>query len=257
MRTCVYSINGNAGKSTNTNYVLFPRMPKGAEVIYVESDNSIPGKIAGSKEIEATTEDWADLVEYLSANIVGHDIIVDIGSTDSKKVKALFTEFHGSLDEFDLFIVPHSPDCKSVDTALTIDFLQNKGIPANKIRMVFNSVPTGAKLEKIFADLFAYHATNKNFVLNTSAVIYKSGLFERIHDTENTVESLINDKTDWKQKIIDAHPRKDVPEIKEAISYYSWMNTNKMMAISLVSDFDRAFKAIMAEPTPSKEVANA
>ena len=252
MRVCIWNINGNAAKSTNTNYVLYPRLPKGTEVIYVESDNSIPGKIAGSKEIEATTEDWADLVEYLAENVIDHDILVDIGSTDSKKVKALFAEFHGSLDEFDLFIVPHSPDCKSVDTALTIDFLQNKGIPAEKIKMVFNIVQTGAKLEKIFADLFAYHAKNKNFVLNNMAVIYKTGLFERINETENTVESLAADKTDWKQKIIDAHPKKDDLEIKKAIGYYSWMNTNKMMAISLVADFDRAFKAIMDEPSAKK-----
>lgn len=247
MRICVWNINGNAAKSTDTNFVLYPRLP-GAEVIYVESDNSIPGKISGCKEFEATTEDWAELVEYLTANVVDHDIIVDIGSTDSKKTKSLFMEFPGSLDEFDLFIVPHSPDCKSEDTALTIHFLQNKGVPADRIRMVFNIVPTGAKLEKIFADLFAYHSENKNFVLNTSAVVYKTGLFERIKNTDNTVESIIADKTDWKQKIIDAHPKKEDPKIKEAIAYYSWMNTNRMQATALIADFDRAFDAIMGDP---------
>ncbi len=248
MRSVVLNLNGNVGKSTACNEVVYPRLPKGTEVIYVESDNSIPGKIAGSKEIEATSEEWAWLIEYLATNIVDHDIIVDIGSTDSKKIKALFTEFHGSVDEFDLFIVPHSPDGKSEDTALTIDFLQNMGVPAEKIKMIFNMVPVGAKLEKIFADLFAYHEEHKNFVINTSAVIYKTGLFERIKNTDNTVESINLDKTNWTQQIIDAHPKKDDPKVKEAIAYYSWMKTNKMMATSLVADFDRAFKAVMGKP---------
>lgn len=259
MRYAVLNLNGNVGKSTTCNEVIYPRLPKGAEVIYVESDNSIPGKIAGSKEIEATSEEWAWLIEYLSTNIVDHDIIVDIGSTDSKKIKALFAEFHGSVDEFDLFIVPHSPDGKSEDTALTIDFLQNMGVPAEKIKMIFNMVPIGAKLEKIFADLFAYHAEHKNFVMNTSAIVYKTGLFERIKNTDNTVESLNLDQTDWSQLIIDEHPKNDDPKVKEAIAYYSWMKTNKMAATKLVADFDRAFNAVMEKPLlaeVTKKVSN-
>jgi hypothetical protein len=245
MRTLIWNINGNAGKSTNSNLVFFPRMKKGAEVIYVESDNSIPGEIAGSKKLQATSEDWEELTEYLAENIVDHDIIVDIGSSDSKKTKELFTEFAGSLDQFDLFIVPHSPDCKSMDTALTIDFLHNKGIPKEKIKMLFNIVPTGTNLEKVFADLFAYHKENDNFILDPRAVVYKTNLFDRIKETDDTVESIVSDKTDWQKKIIEAHPKKDDPKVKEQIGYYVWMNTNKMLAKTLVADFDKVFKIIM------------
>jgi MinD-like ATPase involved in chromosome partitioning or flagellar assembly len=244
-RILVWNINGNAGKSTNTNMVFYPRLKPGAEVIYVESDNSIPGEIADSKKYEATAEEWAELVGYLAENVVGHDIIVDIGSSDSKKTKALFKEFAGSLAEFDLFIVPHSPDCKSVDTALTIDFLQREGIEKEKIKMIFNMVPTGAKLEKVFPELFDYHKQNNNFVLDESAVIYKTTLLDRIKDSNETVESIVADNTDYQKAIIEAHPQKDDPQVKEKIAFYSWMKTNKMLAKALSQDFDKVFKVVM------------
>ena len=82
MRIAVWNMNGNVGKSTFANKVMHPRLAKDGEIIYVESDNTVPGKIAGSKEFEANAIDWAVLTEYLSANVVGHDIVVDIGSTD-------------------------------------------------------------------------------------------------------------------------------------------------------------------------------
>ena len=247
MRIAVWNMNGNVGKSTFANKVMHPRLAKDAEIIYVESDNTVPGKIVGSKEFEANANDWAELTEYLSANVVGHDIVVDIGSTDSKKVKALFVEFEGSLDEFDLFVVPHSPDGKQDDTALTIDFLQAKGIPAEKIKLIFNNVPIDSKIEKIFADLFDYHTKSNNFILVKNAVISKTSLFDRLNGSDLTIESILLDDADWQQKIIDAHPKKDDPEVKEAITYYSWMKTNKMLAKRLSTEFDSVFKIIMGK----------
>jgi hypothetical protein len=255
MRIAIWNINGNAGKSTLANRVLLPRLPSDAEVIYVESDNSIPGKIAGAKEFQAETDDWSELLEYLSNNIVDHDIIVDIGSTDSKKVKSLFIEYAGSLDEFDLFVVPHSPDCKQVDTALTIDFLQEKGIPRNKIKLVFNNIVGGSNPERTFADIYNYWLKHENCIFDSRASISQTALFKRIEGTEWTVESLVADETDWNEKIKKASPQKDDPKVKEAIDYYSWMKINKMQAITMNKQFNSMFELVMA-PCAEDDLTN-
>ena len=148
MRIAVWNMKGNVGKSKFANKVMHPRLAKDAEIIYVESDNTVPGKIVGSKEFEANANDWAELTEYLSANVVGHDIVVDIGSTDSKKVKALFVEFEGSLDEFDLFVVPHSPDGKQEDTALTMIFCKPRAFRQKKSNSFLIMSPLTAKLKR-------------------------------------------------------------------------------------------------------------
>lgn len=247
MRIAFWNINGNVGKSTITNMVMKSRLPEDAEVIYVESDNTIPGKIQGCKEFEAIKEDWAQLVEYLAANVVDHDIVVDIGSTDSKKVKALFVEFDGSLDEFDLIVVPHSPDGKQEDTALTVRFLSKLGVAKNKIKVVFSIIPTGSKPEKLFRDLFAEFEKEELCIVQSDAIISHTPLFGRIKGTEHTMESILSDKTDWQKEIIDATPKNDDPKVKEAITYFAWMKTNKMLATKLSSEFDSVFKKIMSK----------
>ena len=90
-----------------------------------------------------------------------------------------------------------------------------------------------------------FHTKNNNFILAKNAVISKPTLFERLNGSDLTIESILLDCTDWQQKIIDAHPRKDDPEVKEAITYYSWMKTNKMLAKRLSAEYDSVFKIIM------------
>ena len=95
--------------------------------------------------------------------------------------------------------------------------------------------------------MFDYHKKSNNFILVKNAVISKTSLFDRLNGSDLTIESILLDDADWQQKIIDAHPKKDDPEVKEAITYYSWMKTNKMLAKRLSTDFDSVFKIIMGK----------
>ena len=251
MRIAFWNMNGNVGKSTLVNMMMKPRLPKNAEVIYVESDNTVPGKIAGCKELNATKEDWAELVNHLITNIFDHDIVVDIGSTDSKKVKALFVDFEGSLDEFDMIIVPHSPEAKEEDTAITLRFLHGLGVPANKITLMFSMVPSDTKLAKTFSALFAdlekEPVDNKPRICNIAidAVISDNALFKRIKGSEHTIESLLADETNWNDEIQKLREIKDKQKAQELMTYFAWMKITTMLAKKMNADFDSVFKILM------------
>jgi len=268
MITGVMSDNGNVAKSTYANYIAFPRLQNNPEVIYCESGNSIPGKISATahgpcKEYSATPEDFADMIEYLLNNAVDHDILVDFGSTDSETMRSLFIECVGSVRAFDLFIIPTSPDVKQLDTLKTIKFLELQGVPAERIRLVFTIFPARKKLERVFSEIFEAHASHPNFVLDKSAVLYKTLLFDRLSGSGYTVEDMLTDKTDWRQKIIEAHPNRESDEVKAQIKFYTWMSFNSGLATSLMQDFENVFKstttpiATTKKGTSKKEPENA
>lgn len=256
--------NGNVGKTTTAIRIVLPRLQNNPEIIYCESGNSIPGKIHSTahgpcKEFSATQEEFTDMIEYLLINAVDHDILVDFGSTDSEIMRSLFIECVGSVQAFDLFIIPTSPDAKQLDTLKTIKFLELQGVPAERIRLVFTIFPAGKKLERVFAEIFEAHAAHPNFVLDRTAVLYKTLLFDRLAGSGYTVEDMLADKTDWRQKIIEAHPNRDSTEVQEQIKFYTWMNINRGYATSLMQDFENVFKSTTAQlyASAKKELANA
>ena len=249
----VLNDNGNVAKSTISNFAIFPRLKNNPEIIYSEAGNSIPGEIKKTahgkvKRFGATQEEFADMIDYLTENVASHDIIVDFGSTDSALMRALFIECPGSIDVFDLFIVPTSPDVKQADTETTINFLALQGVTPEKIRVVFTLFPAAKKLERVFHEIFEAHEEVGNFTLDSKAVLYKSLLIDRLSDTGYTIEDMLTDQSDWKQKIIDAHPHREDPEVQKQIKTYTWMSLNRGMATSMKKDFDAIFNSVMAEP---------
>ena len=247
----VMNDNGNVAKSTIANFAIFPRLKNNPEVIYNEGSNSIPGKIEKTahgpvKEYSATEEDFAKMIEYLMDNVASHDIVVDFGSTDSGLMRALFIGCPGAIDVFDLFVIPTSPTVKQYDTRVTIGFLATQGVAPEKIRVVFTLFPAAKKLDRVFDEIFESSIEDANFTLDTKAVLYTSLLIKRLESSGYTIEDVLNDKSDWKQKIIDAHPFRDDPEVQKQIKTYTWMSLNRGFAQSMIKDFDAIFKSIMS-----------
>lgn len=248
--------NGNVAKSTIANFAIFPRLKNNPEIIYNEAGNSIPGEFKETahgpvKKFAATQEDFAEMISYLMDNVASHDIVVDFGSTDSQLMRSLFIECPGSIEVFDLFIIPTSPDVKQLDTRTTIKFLELQGVTPEKIRVVFTLFPAAKKLERVFHEIFESSVEDANFTLDPKAVLYKSLLIDRLNGSGYTIEDMLNDKSDWKQKIIDAHPHREDPKVQEQIKTYTWMSLNRGFAQSMVKDFDAIFSSI----TSTNEVA--
>jgi hypothetical protein len=193
MKVAVINFSGNVGKSTVARHLLAPRL-NDATVIPVESINS-----DGTQDTAIKGRQFGDLQEALA---LLEDAVVDVGASNVEDFIGLMKQYKGSHDDFDFFVVPTVPRSKQQrDTISTIDALAEIGVPGKKIRLVFNMVELDDAPERVFFGLFEYHRSARNFTLRQDAVMHANEIYERIKNSDQSIRSILNDPTDFKEKI--------------------------------------------------------
>ena len=154
MKVAVIGFSGNVGKTTIARHLLAPRMP-GAKVVSIESINSGGAGDSGTTNGHVIRgRQFAELQEYLQ---VIDDVVDDIGASNVEELLALMHRYRGSHEDLDCFIVPTVPAGKQQqDTVATLAELSRLGIPADKVRLVFNMVEDGTDLERVFDAVLAF-----------------------------------------------------------------------------------------------------
>ena len=209
MKVAVINFSGNVGKSTVARHLLAPHMHD-AQVISVESINS-----------DATADDairgkqYGDLLQALALT---DNAVVDIGASNVEDLMNQMKQYRASHEDFDYFVVPTVAKAKQQrDTISTIDALAKIGIPANKIRLVFNMVEPDETSERMFSGLFEYHAKENRFTLNPKAVIVSNDIYDRVKGTGRTIRELSQCKTDWRAKRAEAREAGDITGMEEGV----------------------------------------
>jgi dethiobiotin synthetase len=132
MKAVVINYSGNVGKTTVSRHLLSPRMNK-AQVFTVESINS-----DGTEDQIVRGKHFAEMLETL-ANL--DDAVIDVGASNVEDCVGLMGKYRGSHEDFDYFIVPTvAKDKQQSDTISVIEALAELGVPAKKMRVVFNMV---------------------------------------------------------------------------------------------------------------------
>ncbi len=229
MKVAVINFSGNVGKSTIAKHLLLPRI-KGADLVSVESINAdegagdaVRGKQFGALQEQLMTLDAA---------------VIDVGASNVEDFMKLMRQYRGSHEDFDLFVVPAVKESKQIrDTITTIDALKNMGIPAKKIRVVFNKLEADETVEEAFFPLIAFHSTSKAYTLKPDAAIQFSDLYQRTRAMGMTVDDLLADTTDWKAKLRAATS----PEEK---SQAATMISMRRLAASAKENLDAVFTAL-------------
>jgi len=188
-----------------------------------DSDDNLKGK------------QYGQLIEGLA---LFDNAIVDVGSSNVADTISLMQQYKGSHEVFDYFVVPVIHRDKQIkDTISTIEALSAIGVPPEKIRLVFNMVEnTEVQLERDFYALFAYHEAEGTFTLNKDAVVYQHDFFSRATGKDITVESVLNDGTDFNALI------KQATTPQEKLKY-SQQRALKWLAAELQETLDAAHKA--------------
>lgn len=230
MKIAVINFSGNVGKSTVARHLLAPRL-RNAQVISIESINS-----DGSQDEAIRGKQFGQLQEALA---LIDNAVIDIGASNVEDFINLMTQYNGSHEDFDFFVVPTvSKNKQQRDTVSTIEALADIGIPAKKIRLVFNMVEVGETPEQLFAGLFDYHASAKRFTLKPDAVIHINDLYGKLKGAQESIASVLADSTDFKEKI------KLAKEDHEKL-HFAQMLSVKRLAVGVSEELNAVFKTLL------------
>ena len=229
MKIAVINFSGNVGKSTVARHLFLPRLTQ-ARYIPVASINS-----DGSDEEAIRGKQFGELMEALA---LMDDAVVDIGASNVEDFVARMKQYRGSHEDFDFFIVPTIARNKQLrDTISTIDALAEIGVPAKKIRLVFNMVEVDDPVERAFSALFEYHAASKSFTLRPDAVIQMNDIYGKLKGQDASIEDILKDPTDLKAELKAATSPDEKLRLSQRIGI-------KRLAAGVKEELDACFKAV-------------
>lgn len=230
MKIAVMNFSGNVGKSTVAKHVLKPRM-NDCDIITVESINSDDN---GGDKIRG--KQFGEMLEVMA---LMDDVVVDIGASNVEDLIQQMKQYRGSHEDFDFFVIPTTKAPKQQrDTLNTIDFLADMGVPAKKIRILFNMVEANDIPEREFSGLFEYHKEEKRFTLNPKAAVHESDIYGKLSKGELTINEILNDPTDLKEQLKAATSQEEKLRISKMIGI-------KRLAIGVKEELDDVFKALV------------
>ncbi|VVN28966.1 hypothetical protein PS623_04681 [Pseudomonas fluorescens] len=226
----VINRSGNTGKSTASDHMIAPRF-NGAEVLRIESINSHEGDDTDNLR----GDQYGQILRGIAILPAS---VIDVGSSNAEDFVNYMKQYAGSHEVFDTFVVPTVAKPKQMkDTIKTIDALSDLGVPASKIRVLFNMVEgDDTELEEDFGPIFAFFNSEKKFTLNTKAVIYTNDFYSDPARKGLTVDEILKDKTDFNALLVKAETQQEKMEISERRAL-------KFLATGLKVQLDNAFAA--------------
>lgn len=191
MRIVCLSYNGNVGKTTISVHLIRAHMPK-AEIVAVESINE-SAKDLGLEVLQLTGEAFREVYEQL---LISEDLVVDVGASNVEAFIGGLVEFQDAHHEVDLFVIPVTPGLKEQkETIATYLALVRLGVDPQKIQVVLNRTDNP---EKNFEVLFKYRGTDANFRVDPRIAVKESTIFEQLGRSRKTLQSVLEDETDYK-----------------------------------------------------------
>lgn len=237
MKVAVINFSGNVGKTTIARQLLAPRLK--AQSFTVETINaSASDEIADTAWIKG--KQFGDLQEQV---LLQDAVIVDIGASNVEEFMHGMGKFKGSHEDFDYFVVPTVKEKKQqADTINTIKTLAAIGVPSDKIRLVFNKVPSedADTLELEFATLFGFWEAEKLFSLRPKAVLHENEVYERLRPLKKDIHEIAADKTDYRTALRQAE---NDNAKQEAVSMISAIR----LATSAQENLDAVYAALFAK----------
>jgi len=229
MKVAVINFSGNVGKTTVARHLLAPRIA-GAEVIAVESINADDGQTQALRGRQ-----FGELQEYLQTV---DNVVVDIGASNVEDLLALMRKYRGSHEDFDYFVIPTVPALKQQqDTIATLAELARLGIPASKLKVVFNQVEDGTDISELFDTLLAFIEQNPLTQANTLCSLGANEIYGRVKGTGTSLAELANDETDYKALIAQASDTADKLALAQKLA-------TRRLASGVVPELDECFAAL-------------
>jgi hypothetical protein len=229
MKIAVINFSGNVGKTTVARHLLLPRI-EGAELIAIESLNADEGQGQALRGRQ-----FGELQEYLQTI---DNAVVDIGASNVEELLGLMQRYRGSHEDFDVFVVPTVPALKQQqDTIATLAELARLGVPAFKIRLVFNMVEGGVEFKTTFFLVLGFLDERRVATANPACRLGTNEIYARIRNQGIDIATLARDDTDYKAQIVQARDTVEKLALAQKLA-------TRRLASGVVPELDACFAAL-------------
>lgn len=229
MKIAVINFSGNVGKSTVARHLLLPRIAR-AELVAVESLNSHEGAGQGLRGHQ-----FAELQEYLQTV---DSAVVDIGASNVEELMSLMRKYRGSHEDFDCFVVPTVPALKQQqDTIATLVDLSGIGVPASRLKLVFNMVEDGTEVAQAFQLLLSFLKQEPIAQASVHCQMGANEIYARIRNLHTDLATLVADETDYKRLIAQADNTEQKLILAQRLA-------TRRLATGVVPELDACFAAL-------------
>lgn len=195
MKVAVINFSGNVGKTTVAGHLIAPRLA--APIISVESLNQ-DGTADGLEMDQMRAKRFGELQEKL---MLTDTAVVDIGASNVEMFVKMMTQYAGSHEEFDAFVVPVVKEKKQqADSINTIKTLLGIGVKPKQISVVFNRVEPDDDLEDDFDAIFGL-ADDTRIKCKPDATIFNNEVFEKLKRVSKPLADIVADDTDYRAQL--------------------------------------------------------
>lgn len=235
MKIATLNYSGSVGKTMATSHVFAPRVPD-AEIIAVESTNESAADLGLDVE-QLRGEQFGRLFRKL---LMAEAAIVDVGASNIEDFLAELVKYDQAHLEVDYYVLPVVASGKAQrETIKTIQALAQIGVPAERVRVLFNRVDADVRDE--FAAIFGYARHAGGFLANPEAAIFENEVFDLLANKRTTIKEILADTTDYRQLLREAD-RTDTA----LTSHLSDMHALQSLARPVDRQLDHAFNALFA-----------
>lgn len=202
-RIAITNITGNVGKTTLAVNLLAANMPS-AKFIAVESINTAGD--AHGREIEKYKgKEFAKVYAELA---VSEELILDVGTSNVEEFMRGLANFEDGHDEIDLFVIPVTPGKKeSTESIKTVEMLAAAGVPAEKIRLIFNRVEENVAEE--FGPVLNYAKQTGNCIAQPECCIYESEVYDLVAARKQSLQQAFESTANFKEELSAARAADD------------------------------------------------
>lgn len=240
MKIAVINFSGNVGKSTVARHLLLPRID-GADLISVESLNATEGEMQTIRGRQ-----FAHLQEYLQTV---DSAVVDIGASNVEQLLDLMRQYRGSHEDFDAFVVPTVPAFKQQqDTIATLVELSRIGVPASRIRLLFNMVDDEDDLARTFQPLLNFVEAHRVAHADPACRLGENEIYSRLKTTGMEIGELVRDATDYKALIAKAGNAAEKLALAQKLA-------TRRLAHGVLPELDACFAALRLESASASAAA--
>ena len=233
MKIATVNYSGSVGKTVTTSHLLAPRIPE-AEIIAVESTNESAADLGLAVE-QLRGGQFGRLFRKL---LMAEAAIVDVGASNIEDFLAELVKYDQAHLEIDYYVLPVVPSGKAQrETIKTVQVLAQMGVPADRVRVLFNRVDSDVREE--FAAIFGYAKQSGDLRANPEAAIFENEVFDLLANKRTTIKEILADPRDYRQELREAD-RDD----ERLVSHLSDMHALQSLARPVDRQLDKAFGAL-------------